>query len=221
MKFVMFSDTHGNYVDLPDGDCLIYAGDWSSGRGTLVETHKFIEYMGSQPHPIKVAVPGNHDFPADTHAVIVRNLFEKNGIAYLINERTYASDIDFPARKIQIWGSPYHPKIWGKFELERGDLQAIWSLVPEDIEILVTHGPPYGILDHTDEKHGNTNVGDNSLNEFYLKHKMKGTKAPIVHVFGHIHEGYGQSRIGNTRFINASVCDADYNPVNEPVVWEY
>ena len=81
MKFVMFSDTHGNYVDLPDGDCLIYAGDWSSGRGTLVETHKFIEYMGSQPHPIKVAVPGNHDFPADTHAVIVRNLFEKNGIA--------------------------------------------------------------------------------------------------------------------------------------------
>ena len=67
MRFVMLSDTHGEGVDIPEGDVLIYAGDWSPGRGDLEDTHKFAQWIGDQPHTHILVIPGNHDFAADKY----------------------------------------------------------------------------------------------------------------------------------------------------------
>lgn len=220
MRFVMLSDTHGHSVDIPEGDASLYAGDWSPGRGDLEDTHNFVEWIGSLPHKYKIVIPGNHDFAADKYDGITRQFFINNGIKYLINEPAQLLDTE-NERSIMIWGSPYHPKIWGKFELERGgELRANWSLIPEDTDVLITHGPPYGILDESKKDFAGS-VGDDELNQYYLKHRIIDTRPPFLHVFGHIHEAYGQKKIRDTQFINASICDENYDPVNKPIVWTY
>ena len=85
-----------------------------------------------------------------------------------------------------------------------------WS-VPSGLDVLVTHGPPLGILDRTyDGQH----VGCEDLK------RTVEDKRPKLHVFGHIHEGYGVERAAATTFVNASLCDLSYRAVHAPVVME-
>ena len=86
-----------------------------------------------------------------------------------------------------------------------------WSLIPTDTEVLITHGPPFGILDETP-------TGDRAGCE-ELRKKVEEIH-PRAHIFGHIHHFYGTAEKFGIKFVNASNCDESYAPVNAPIVFD-
>lgn len=204
MRIVLLSDTHRRHGEIvvPDGDILIHAGDFS-GHGTRSQINAFDDWLGTLPHPHKVVIAGNHDF-----------LFEKVENPHgLIRNARYIQDEELQIGGLRIWGSPWQPRFFDwAFNLDRGEpLARIWAKVPQGIDILVTHGPPMGILDRTDRR---TEVGCEELKKAMPRIR------PRLHVFGHIHEAYGKIQVGDTLFVNASNCNLKYQPVNPPIVVE-
>ncbi len=199
MKIVIFSDTHGYPIDLPDGDLLLFCGD-ACIAGTLEEISKFNSYLGTQSHKHKVMIAGNHDI-----------MFEKSHLVrQLITSAIYLQDETVNIEGINIYGSPWQPSFmdWA-FGLDtEEELKAKWDLIPNNTDILMTHCPPRGILDRAfDGKHHGC---------LQLKKAFK----PKLHAFGHIHESYGQLKLDGTTYVNASICNLTYFPMNRPIVIE-
>jgi len=112
---------------------------------------------------------------------------------------------------IKLWGSPWQPEFcnWA-FNLPRGEaLREKWQMIPEDTDVLITHGPPLGILDNI--------AGGPALGDADLLDEVTNIVKPKVHIFGHIHDGYGTQREGETTFVNASLLDEWYNVANTPI----
>ncbi len=204
-KLVLFSDTHGYHekIVVPDGDFLIFAGDMCGGSKprSLSEVQSFLSWMSAQPHRHKILIAGNHDWAFELEAHLIN----------VPDNLHYLQDSGLELGGLKIWGSPVQPMFYRwAFNRERGsDIRKHWDLIPDDIDILITHGPPLGILDHV--AHGNP-VGCRDLLKAVVEIN------PRVHVFGHIHEGYGQQTLDDTIFVNACICDRDYSPVNSPIV---
>lgn len=208
MRLACISDTHNQHdaLRLPSGDVLIHAGDFT-GVGRSHEVEAFAKWLGAQPHRHKILIAGNHDW-----------LFERDNaqarawLARYCPKAHYLQDSGVEIEGVKFWGSPWTPLFlnWA-FNLKRGQpLADKWAQVPSDTQVLITHGPPWGILDLT--RHGE-NVGCKDL-----KDALNKQISPKVHVFGHIHEGYGTwTRLG-TKFVNASSCTEFYEATNAPVV---
>ncbi|HKS27846.1 MAG TPA: metallophosphatase domain-containing protein [Pyrinomonadaceae bacterium] len=205
MKIVCISDTHTfhNEIVIPDGDILIHAGDFTIA-GEIWEIAAFNEWLGTLPHKHKIVIAGNHDWLFQKNPTLARSL---------ITNAIYLEDSMTEIEGLKIYGSPWQPWFmdWA-FNLPRGHaLAEKWALIPEGIDILVTHSPPMGVLDKT---RASDRAGCSELTGAVLKIK------PRLHIFGHIHEGYGKVEIDYTRFINASTCDAAYRAINKPLVVE-
>src|SRR6185369_5847056 len=143
MKIVFLSDTHNKLsrLDVPDGDLLLHAGDFC-GRGTQDEVARFNEDMMRLPHRYKIVIAGNHDWPFQKEPDKARSLLDKS-IMYLQDEM-----VEFDGLKI--YGSPWQPEFFNwAFNLPRKspELGKRWKDIPGGIDILITHGPPHGILD--------------------------------------------------------------------------
>jgi predicted phosphohydrolase len=196
MRIVLISDTHNRHdgIQLPEGDILIHSGDFS-GRGLEREVIDFLHWFGKQPHRHKVLIAGNHDFLAEKNPGLFASLIPE-GVTYL-------NDSGAVIEGLKIWGSPIQPWFYDwAFNRQRGaDIARHWELIPADTDILVTHGPPFGILDKVEN---GPHVGCEEL----LK-KIESVQ-PRLHVFGHIHEGHGELQVGKTKFVNASVLNAKY-----------
>lgn len=210
MRLVLLSDTHNRHASLdalPAGDVVLHAGDLT-GRGTLEEARAFLGWFAGLPHRHKVFIAGNHDFCFEREAPLAEALVPA-GVTYL-------RDSGVVLDGVRIWGSPWQPWFFDwAFNLERGaELAAKWALIPEETEVLVTHGPPQGVLDavlgRSREQVGCADLAARVAELPRLR----------LHVFGHIHEGYGVEERGGVRFVNASVCDVRYVPGNRPVVVE-
>ncbi len=205
MKIVCISDTHEKHreVKLPKGDVLIHAGDFT-WVGALGPTMEFLDWFEAQPYKHKILVSGNHDFYFE-HGKNLKLLKGRN-FHYLMNSKIV---ID---KRVKIWGSPFTPEFmnWA-FMGTPSSLAAVWSKIPHGLDILITHGPPFGILDRTSE---GMNAGCPKLLETVQ------IKKPKFHIFGHIHEGYGMREINGTTFVNASLCNANYNLANKPVAFD-
>ena len=204
MKICIISDTHEQQdkLVLPQADLLIFCGDITY-TGDRIKTLEFVDWFDSQPHKHKIFIAGNHDFLYEDSIFPYDSPFRKN---YLYNQ---AISID----GYIIYASPYTPKFgnWA-FMKKRGDeIANEWKKIPQDTDILITHGPPQGILDKT--RRG-VNAGC-----YDLMKRVKEIK-PQLHAFGHIHEGYGQVEKDGTIFVNASNCDEFYNIKNPPIVVE-
>ena len=206
MRIVFLSDTHGKHkqVTVPEGDLLIHAGD-ISGRGQKWQVREFMEWFEKQPHRYKVMIAGNHDFLAEKEPEVFRSMVPEN-VIYLEHESVEIEGL-------KIFGSPYTPWFYDwAFNVRRGEpLAACWSAIPEGTDILVTHGPPFGILDEVDS-------GENVGCEELLK-KVQEIK-PVIHVFGHIHEGRGEALLHGVHYINASNLNLKYEAVHAPIVVE-
>lgn len=205
MKIVCISDTHGKHekMTIPDGDILLHAGDISK-LGKESEIKDFNDWLATLPHQHKVMIAGNHDFLFEQAPKLAQSL---------ITKAVYLEDSFVEIENLKIWGSPMSPWYhnWA-FNRKRGkEIRKYWDLIPEDIDILMTHGPPYGILDKTIH---NEQVGCKELLEVVTKIR------PKIHLFGHIHEHYGVVENNHTKFINASMLDIKYRNINEAVVLE-
>jgi len=220
MKIVGISDTHCRLrkMELPEGDMLIHSGDLTF-QGNIAEISQELRELERLKSKYKyiIFVDGNHDWLGQRNPELMRQMCKDAGIIYLQDESVEIEGI-------KIYGSPWQPAFcnWA-FNLPRGEkLKAKWAMIPNDTNILVTHSPPYGILD-TVERWNGPNC------EFDLEHVgceelyLRVMELPNLkfHQFGHIHKDYGTIQMGNTTFINASSCNEAYKPVNKPIVYEY
>lgn len=194
-RIVAIADTHGEHAQLklPDGDILIHAGDMTQ-RGTLQQLESVANWLRAQPHRHKVVIAGNHDFALQRDAVNARALF--HGLTFL-------EDSEATCEGLRIWGSPWQPWFhdWA-FNLRRGaDIDAKWQLIPEGVDVLVTHGPPagYGDLVWNGER-----VGCEDLTRQLDRVK------PKLLFFGHIHEDRGEWQRGPTRIVNCTTAEAAF-----------
>jgi len=207
MKIVAISDTHTfeHEIAVPDGDVLIHAGD-ATITGTVAEISAFAGWLESQPHKHKIIIAGNHDWLFERDPAQARSLIEP--WAHYLQDSTVEID------GIKFYGAPWQPRFgdWA-FNVNRGRaIRSKWDLIPK-CDALITHGPPWGVLDYV--KDGAPHLGCEELGE------AVGRAKPQVHIFGHIHGGYGERRAPNgIHFINASICDEAYKPVNKPIVFE-
>lgn len=205
MKLVLISDTHNKHldVDVPEGDILIHAGDVSS-RGYEHEIKSFLNWFSNQPHKYKIFIAGNHDFFFERESdIVIKNIIPDNVI--------YLNDSGIEIKGINFWGSPIQPEFYNwAFNRARGeDIKKHWDLIPKDTDILITHGPPEGVLDKT--------IRGESVGCSDLLHAVNIIN-PKIHVFGHIHEDYGIIKNNETTFINASVLNERYSYTNKPII---
>jgi Icc-related predicted phosphoesterase len=214
MRIVCISDTHNcnEQIDVPDGDLLIHSGD-ATINGTEQEVASFIDWFSGLPHMNKIFVAGNHDWLFELDNRAARILLSDNGISYLQDSSTEIVGL-------KIYGSPWQPRFFDwAFNLNRGyELAEKWRLIPDDVEILITHGPPYGILDEVPREWGVENTGCEELRKRVDEIAAFGRLR--LHIFGHIHCGYGTTELNGVRFVNASTCDENYDPVQPPIVLE-
>jgi Icc-related predicted phosphoesterase len=207
VRIVCISDTHGQHAKLrvPDGDILIHAGDFAAFGDTPIEIIDFNQWLGTLPHRHKVVIAGNHDWMFERHPGAARELLT-NAI-YLENSGTELAGL-------KVWGSPVQPEFnnWA-FNVARGAaIRRYWQMIPASTDVLITHGPPYGVLDtaHPTTDH----LGCEELAEA-VQHVR-----PRLHVFGHIHGGQGQQNSDGTLYVNASVVNEAYQLVYAPQVIE-
>lgn len=192
-------------MSIPEGDILFHAGDFSK-RGRPEEVRDFLDWYAALPHPVKIFIAGNHDFMAERDPEAFRAMIPDNLI--------YLEDSGTTVEGLRIWGSPIQPWFFDwAFNRERGaEIRAHWDLIPPDTDILLTHGPPYGILDQV-LRTGHP-VGCRDLGK-----KIKET-AVKIHAFGHIHEAYGTVIQEGVQYINASMLDVEYRLGNKAWIVE-
>jgi predicted phosphohydrolase len=222
LKIVTISDTHWkfNEIEVPECDLVLHAGD-ISGRGKIEEVEGFLKWFQHQPGDVKVLIAGNHDFGFESKSKECEDLCKLYGIIYLNDSGCTVQNPD-TNEDIKIWGSPVQPEFmdWAfnraRTKKESRDfgnqsysdydyIGTHWDLIPAETDILITHGPPYDILDQC--SHGQRVGCEELLNTIQI---IK----PKLHVFGHIHEARGVF-VDNTNTItynNASSLDLQYNP---------
>lgn len=213
MKIVFISDTHNKHSYLTSnaynnilgsGDVLVHSGDISS-RGLEYEIENFLEWFSKTDFKYKIFIAGNHDFGFED-GYEINQKYKDMGVIYLQDSEVIIDGIKF-------YGSPWQPEFhnWA-FNLSRGEkLAEKWSLIPNDTDILITHGPVYGLLDYVPM---GGNVGCEELYKKVFEVK------PKIHVCGHIHDSYGQKTVDGIEFINASILNDRYEPAHKPVVVE-
>ena len=218
MTITFISDTHNKHKqiqDLPGGDLLIHAGDISS-MGHKHEIQQFCKWFDSLTnYSAVVFIAGNHDFgfeerPEETMEIV--NSYK--WITYLQdNHLSFGPDME---TLVKIYGSPWQPEFhnWA-FNLPKNglELDQKWNDIPEDTDILITHGPAHGYLDTVVGRYEN-------LGCELLVNRIKKIK-PKIHVCGHIHTGRGYVFDGDTHFINASVLDEQYQYTQKPLTVEW
>lgn len=240
MKIVVISDTHNRHKHLtsvgmgnilPDGDLLIHGGDFS-GMGHKGEVESFLKWLVQQAprytHGI-VFIAGNHDISFDPKygeynvqdemgiGPKQKPLWLRDMLSSLPENIHYLENSDITIGGVKIWGSPITPWFggdrWG-FNRHRGDeIMETWNQIPMDTDVIVTHGPAAYKLDYV------ARDGQYAGCEG-LRQRIDEVK-PLIHISGHIHEGYGYDYdyVGSgTNYFNASICDHQYEPVNKP--WE-
>ena len=219
MKITFISDTHNKHKQvtssLPGGDLLIHAGDISS-MGYKHEIQQFCKWFDSlDNYTVKTFIAGNHDFGFEKEPEMAKEVVGfYNDIVYLQDSFIgYGVDTE---NYVKIYGSPWQPEFNGwAFNLPKDgwELEQAWEEIPDDTDILVTHGPAFGYLDTIMGQYDN-------LGCELLTKRIKTIK-PKIHVCGHIHSGYGYVFDGDTHFINASVLDEQYQYTQKPLTVEW
>jgi Icc-related predicted phosphoesterase len=194
MLILHLSDTHGKHHELrnlPPADIIIHSGDISFA-GSENEVMDFIEWFGALPYEYKIFIAGNHDFC----------LFEAN-INGLPQNCFYLCNSSVTIQGVKFYGTPMFME-----DVMSGDYDTNIQKIPSDTNVLITHQPPYCILDYSE----NINHGDHNLLQIVLKNQ------PKYHLFGHIHGAYGIEKSEHTTFVNAAILSENYELMYEPIL---
>ncbi|MGC1780982.1 MAG: metallophosphatase domain-containing protein [Acidobacteriaceae bacterium] len=202
IRIVCIADTHELHrkVDVPDGDLLIHAGDFTQYSKSAAAIGDFNEWLGELPHLQKLLIPGNHEFFLEA---------DPNQRGSISNATILIND-SIEMLGLKIWGSPTTPLYGGAFGLSsEPDRVRLYSEIPAEADILITHSPPFGILDRpagSSEHQGCPALLD----------RVRELK-PKLHVFGHVHGSRGTFSTDETLFVNAALLgidgDIDANPI--------
>ena len=198
VRIVAVADTHLYHRGLrvPDGDLFVHAGDLCR-HGSLDELRVALDWIHALPHAHKLIVAGNHDWafqrmPSEARA--------------LARDLVYLEDAGCTVAGLRAWGSPWQPAFcdWA-FNLPRGaPLAAKWALIPDGLDLLVTHGPPRGFGDASGYSADRQGCAD------LLVHIERAR--PRLHLFGHIHEDGGHWTAGGTTFVNCTTWECERPP---------
>lgn len=224
MKLIAISDTHNRHgkLKIPKCDILIHAGDWTS-MGYKHEVEDFAKWINEQPAKHIVLVPGNHELKFEESFPESREWVTNHcSKAHLLVDESVVID------GIKIHGSPVTPWFcdwaWNRSSGKDGyhmngksffpkPIKPHWDKIPDDTNILITHGPPYGILDETTYANGDPKPGNLGCEE--LMNRIKELKDLDLHFFGHIHAPGGtQVHKNGVSYYNAAICDETYFPGN-------
>lgn len=221
MRIVAISDTHTHHmeIEVPHGDVLVHAGDFTY-KGRRDEISEFLDWFLNLPHKHKVLIAGNHDIQLDSekrtagntilavddmdhwiHEEFYERIRSKENAHYLENSGVCIEGINF-------WGSPVTLTFghgWG-FNSDPDKIGKYWDHIPDNTDVLVTHGPPLEALDQVLPNY--EMVGCDKLRDKISQ------ISPSVHIFGHIHESYGAIKKGNTTYFNASQLNHKYYYTN-------
>jgi Icc-related predicted phosphoesterase len=232
MRIVCISDTHSLHDimrhELPKGDVLIHAGDISNKGGERDVTNFIHWFQNIKGFDTKIFIAGNHDFCFERvnephhrgdydwfHNLMNIENLSQSDVTYLEDNFITIENPEF-SRPIKIYGSPWQPEFYNwAFNLPRmgEELLEKWNMIPEDTDVLITHGPPNGFGDKVNNwMQPNQNVGCE-----LLRNRIEESNI-VLNIFGHIHEGYGVYTNDKTTFVNASICTADYRPTNKPII---
>jgi Icc-related predicted phosphoesterase len=193
MKIVALSDTHGFHrkIDVPKGDVLVYAGDFGADR--IERFYQMVKWFKDQPHPIKLYVPGNHDTLVERDWDESQKQLNGVGVDVLLNSGIKIDGVHF-------WGYPYIPPIIGYWAFERDPDFRRYTVnkIPDDVDVLISHGPVYMKLDLSSTGHrcGCT----------ILEKKVEEVR-PKLFICGHVHEAYGSISYGDIEYYNVSMTD--------------
>ena len=203
LTVVCISDTHELHQELsvPDGDILIHAGDFSMMGRSITAIRDFNDWLGELPHHFKIVVPGNHEFFLEADP----------SKRELISNATMLIDESVEVMGLKIWGSPITPLYGGAFgRSSPADRAKLYATIPSDTNILITHTPPMGILDRTPGSPHHSGCPE-------LREAVERIK-PQLHVFGHIHGGYGMVSNEHTVFVNGSLLGPGGDIAHPPIV---
>jgi Icc-related predicted phosphoesterase len=198
---------HGHLPDVPECDLLVVAGDVCPD-GHVLEQAKWLDgafraWLDAVPAPHVVGVGGNHDliFERAEHLV-------PSGLRW-----SYLQDSAVELAGLSIYGIPWVLPVWGAFNIDEESLAKKLKHV-EGMDVLVTHGPPFGVRDEAPCRfeEGVENCGSLSLMD------LVASAEPSLVVFGHIHEGYGQTEANGIRLVNAAHCNSRGIPLNAPIL---
>ncbi len=218
-KILCISDTHGLHNKVPlswlkPADMIIHAGDVSN-RGYIGEIENFLIWFSNlNQYKYKIFIAGNHDWGFQDHPKECKKLIKEFNDKYPKNFIIYLQDESINIGGLKFYGSPWQPEFcnWA-FNLKRGEeLRDKWSMIPKDIDVLITHGPVYGINDQVIGR--KDHLGCQDLYNRVIEIK------PKLHLCGHIHSGYGCEVEDETTFINASVLNERYEISYKPVIFE-
>lgn len=220
MKIVMISDTHGQHrkVRVPEGDVLIHAGDICMSVGLRMNQVKekhantlddFNDWLGELPHKHKLVIGGNHDILLEACPPDIQKLALSNA--------TYLQDSGLTIDGVNFWGAPWTPWFGDMAFVfkSREALREKWALIPEDTHVLITHGPPYGVLDKVPRRGGPPEY--TGCPELAKRVKVVN---PTLHVFGHIHVAAGSFRKAPIYFCNASMANENHEVIRDPQTFE-
>lgn len=219
MRITLISDTHTMHglikpaIDLPGGDLLLHAGDIMNSGYNKNDIKDFCHWYNSLEHyDHKVFIAGNHDRTFEDFPDDAREIYSSyKWINYLQDEWL---EVD----GVKIYGTPWQPWFYDwAFNLPKGGpgLMSKWEAIPEDTDILITHGPPQEILDVSGPPYNEPLLGCALLRE-----RVDVVK-PKIHVFGHIHGSYGYKFQNGTHFFNASILNEEYKYTNKPVTFDW
>lgn len=203
LTLVLLSDTHECHreIDVPPGDILIHAGDFTLFSRELSAILDFNSWLGELPHRRKIVVPGNHEYFLEADQS--RRALLSNSIVLI--------DEGVEVEGLRIWGSPATPLYGGAFGMSSArDRERRYARIPKSTDVLITHGPPYGILDSAPGTH--VHSGCPELREAVMHIR------PRLHVFGHIHGAYGFTTKESTIFANVALPGKFCDLVNPPMV---
>lgn len=217
-RITVISDTHNKHKqvtsDLPGGDIIIHAGDISS-MGYEHEIRSFLGWFSRlHQYKTKIFISGNHDWGFQDNVTKVKQILsEYPNVIYLQDDmHLLGEDYDDYEQRPKVWGSPWQPEFYSwAFNLPRNspEMWEKWLMIPENTDILVTHGPAYGVLDRV--------IGGwENLGCEMLRQRIQSVK-PKIHVCGHIHSGYGYQFVDGIHYFNAAVLGEDYRYHNMPI----
>lgn len=232
MKFVILSDTHcqhGKIDNIPNGDFLIHAGDFTS-MGRPNEIHNFMKWFVNNPHKHKILIPGNHELtlcPRKRNYVLHKAVTSKNSwkmkrlfrdfidaksiVNLFSNDVHFLDNTGVTLEGVNFYGSPicngddYVMENWGFYRDTDKELIEEWNKIPFNTDVLITHVPPYGVLD----------AG------YGCKHLLSRVNKihPYLHIFGHIHShGCLTLTTDKTVFVNGAMLDDDYSIKNRKIM---